>query len=153
MGNGVRRTEWTREQKEQACIQYAIEGNLSKIERDTGIPDSTVGDWKQQDWWVELYGKLRDEKAEEHRAKYVAIIDKAQDRVLEALPKATAQQAMIIAGTGTDKVRLHDGMPTNITQSSDMLSLAKQFEAMIKDKDVILIKDITPQAIDKPDDS
>ena len=124
-------THWTREQKQQAAIQYAIQGSLAKIERDMGIPDATVSTWKKEEWWVELVGALRNEKSEEHRAQYVRIVGKAQKRVLKALPKATAQQAMIIAGVGTDKVRLHDGMPTSISgKAESMSSLANEFRAL-----------------------
>ncbi len=147
-------SKYTDDQRLAAATQYAIQGSLLKIEQSLGIPDSTVGEWKKQEWWVELVGTLRHEKAEEHRAKYVAIIDKAQDRVLEAIPNATAQQAMIIAGVGTDKVRTHDGMPTSYSgQSGDMKALAKQFEAMVKDKEIVVIKTIDPQPIDKTGDS
>ncbi len=138
-----KQVSWTMEQKQQAAIQYAIQGSLAKIERDMGIPKSTVFGWKQDDEWLALVERIRTEKADEHRAQYVKIIAKAQKRVLKALPKATAQQAMIIAGVGTDKVRLADNLPTSITgKAEDMNSLAKQFDALaqsFKEKQVRVV--------------
>ena len=115
-----KQVSWTREQKQQAAIQYAIQGSLKKItDGPLSIPSPTVCGWKKEDWWVALVEEVRSEKAEEHRAQYCKIIDKAQEQTLKALPKATAQQAMIIAGVGTDKVRLHDGLATSITGKAE----------------------------------
>ena len=124
-------SKWSDEDRTQAAIHYAVTGSLTKVEKALGIPDSTVCAWKQQSWWDELVGKVRNEKLEEHRAIYIEIVDKAQAQTLKALPKATAQQAMIIAGTATDKVRLHDGKPTSITKSATGLdAMVKKFEAI-----------------------
>jgi len=58
-------------------------------------------------------------------------VDKAQEVALEKLPEASAQQAMIIAATGTDKIRLHDGMPTEITgKVGTIADLAKEFNKL-----------------------
>ncbi len=135
----VRRTEWTRDQKNQACIQYAIEGNLSKIARDTGIPRTTVNDWSKEEWWVESTVKLRHEKLQEHRAQYIKIVDLAQQQVLLKIGDASAAQANLIACQATDKVRLHDGMPTSIT-SKDNRELAevwKELSRTMRDHGVV----------------
>jgi len=124
-------SKYSDEERTQAAIHYAVTGSLVKTEEATGIPDSTIGTWKKQDWWEELVGSVRDEKGEEHRANYVEIIDKAQKQTLKALPKANAAQAHLIACQATDKVRLHDGMPTAITgKSDDMNSLAQEFRKL-----------------------
>ncbi len=124
-------SKYSDEERTQAAIHYAVTGSLVKTEEATGIPDSTIGTWKKQDWWEELVGSVRDEKGEEHRANYVEIIDKAQKQTLKALPKANAAQAHLIACQATDKVRLHDGMPTAITgKSEDMAALANEFRKL-----------------------
>ncbi len=119
-------SKYSDEQRTQAAIHYAVTGSLVKTEKATGIPDSTIGTWKKQDWWVELVGSVRDEKGEEHRAMYSQIVDKAQRITLEKLPDASAAQANLIACQATDKVKLHDGMPTSITGSIDNRALAEQ---------------------------
>ena len=125
---GVKRTQWTREQKCQAAIQYAIEGSLTKIERDQGIPKATTWSWKENDpLWVEIVTQLQTEKGDEHRAQYVQLVDKAQAKALELIPTMTdAKAAMLMSCMGTDKIRLHDGLATSITgkavTSEDLLN-------------------------------
>ena len=140
-------THWTREQKNQAAIHYAIYGSLAKIERDLGIPKSTACIWKNKGdaVWVETIEQVQTEKGEEHRAMYVKIIDKAQKQVIKALPKANAAQANLIACQATDKVRLHDGMPTSISsKGEDMQALAKEFQKLsrqMRDHKVVAVQD------------
>ena len=112
-------SKYSDEQRTQAAIHYAVTGSLVKTEEATGIPDSTIGTWKKQDWWEELVGNVREKKGEEHRAMYSQIVDKAQRITLEKLPHASAAQANLIACQATDKVKLHDGMPTAITGKAE----------------------------------
>ena len=137
-----KQVSWTQEQKNQACIQYAIEGNLSKIERDQGIPHNTVSDWRKQEWWVELNDKIRHEKAQEHRAKYVQIVDKAQEQVLLKIGDASAAQANLIACQATDKIRLHDGMPTSISSqdNKELCEVWKELSRTMRDHKVISVQ-------------
>ena len=129
MGKQV--THWTKDQKQEAAIHYAIYGSLAKIERDLGIPEATVGTWKRKDdaVWVETVAEVQGEKGEEHRAMYVKIVDKAQKQVIKALTKANAAQANLIACQATDKVRLHDNLPTAISTNMD----AREFTDMCKE--------------------
>jgi len=142
---GKKLTHWTKDQKQEAAIHYAIYGSLAKIERELGIPEATVGTWKRKGdaVWVETVAEVQGEKGEEHRAMYVQIVDKAQKQVIKALPKANAAQANLIACQATDKVRLHDGMPTAITgKSENMAALAKQFDQLaqsFKEKQVNVV--------------
>ena len=143
MGN----VSWTREQKEQAAIQYAIEGNLSKLSRDQSIPKSTLFTWKQDSEWVELIEQIRTEKAEEHIAKYNKIVDMTQDKTIELIPNITsARESALIACMTQDKSLLLQGRPTSIQgQSSDMKSLANEFRKLSQqwdEKQVNVIKTI-----------
>ncbi len=124
-------SKYSDEQRTQAAIHYAVTGSLVKTEEATGIPDSTIGTWKKKDWWEELVGSVRDEKGEEHRAMYSQIVDKAQRITLKKLPDASAAQANLIACQATDKVKLHDGMPTSISGKADSMgALAAEFKAL-----------------------
>ncbi len=126
-------SKYSDEQRTEAAIHYAVTGSLVKTEEATGIPDSTIGTWKKQDWWEELVGSVRNEKGEEHRAVYAKIVDKAQKQTLDKLPDANAAQAHLIACQATDKVRLHDGMPTAISgKAESTASLVKQFEQIAR---------------------
>ncbi len=147
MAELVSKGHWSLEDKTQAAIQYAITGSLTKVEKATGIPDATVCTWKQQDWWVELVGEVRKEKAEEHRAQYSRLVDKAQKKALKLLPNTTsAKEAMLVACMATDKVRLHDGMPTSISgQSAGIQALAQQFKELSEKWDEKQVKVVDNQ--------
>jgi len=139
----VKGSKYTAEQKADVAIQYAISGNMKKVARQSGIPRTTIISWQKQDWWDELIAAVRSEKADEHRAKYSELVDAAQQVALEKLPEASAQQAMIIAATGTDKIRLHDGMPTSIAGNTDTRELAercKELSRTMRDHGVVSIQ-------------
>ncbi len=132
MSNLVRKgSKYTDQQRMEVVVLYAISGNAKKVAKATGIPRTTIVGWKKAEWWQDAVTSVRSEKADEHRAKYSALVDKAQQVALEKLPEASARDAMIIAATGTDKIRLHDGMPTEITgKAESMNSLAAEFRKL-----------------------
>jgi len=122
-------SKYSDQQRMEVAVLYAISGNANKVAKATGIPRTTIVSWKKADWWDDAVVKVRSEKADEHRALYSELVDKAQRVALKKLPDATAQQAMTIAAIGTDKIRLHDGMPTEITgQSGGTQALIKKFD-------------------------
>ena len=133
--------------KEQAAVEYALCGSISKVSRDMDIPLGTVQMWKGSDWWDDITTKVQQEKAAQHRAQYAQIVELAQQQVVDKLPESTAAQANIIAATATDKVRLLDNMPTSITSKTEtMTDLAKQFQALARDikAKTVQVIDITP---------
>jgi hypothetical protein len=132
MSNLVRKgSKYTDQQRMEVVLLYAISGNAKKVAKDTGIPRTTIVGWKKTDWWQDAVMSVRSEKADEHRAKYSELVDKAQQVALEKLPEASARDAMIIAATGTDKIRLADNMPTTITgKAESMNALAAEFKAL-----------------------
>ena len=138
--------------REEAAIQYALHGNISKTARDMDIPVKTVQSWKGSDWWDALIAKVHQEKASEHRAMYSSIVDHAQAITLAKLPEATAAQANIIAATATDKVRLLDNMPTSISGRTDSLeSLKDQFRKLSSTHTIVPNSTITDQKGPKDD--
>ncbi len=122
-------SKYSDQQRMEVVVLYAISGNAKKVAKDTGIPRTTIVGWKKAEWWQDAVTSVRSEKADEHRALYSELVDKAQQVALEKLPEASARDAMIIAATGTDKIRLHDGMPTSINgKSEDIQALTKLFK-------------------------
>ena len=71
-------SKYTDEQRTEAAIQYAISGNMKSVAKTIGIPRTTLVGWKQADWWNELVVTAHHEKADEHRARYSELVDKAQ---------------------------------------------------------------------------
>ena len=136
----TRGSKYTDEQRISAAVIYAAKGTYSAVIREKNIPKSTLSNWSKTDWWDEVIAEVRTEKSGEHRANYVEIIDKAQKQTLKALPKANAAQAHLIACQATDKVRLHDGMPTSIASSIDNRALAdvcKELSRTMRDHRVV----------------
>ena len=137
-------SKYSDQQRMQVVVLYAISGNAKKVAKATGIPRTTIVGWKKAEWWQDAVTSVRSEKADEHRAKYSELVDKAQQVALEKLPEASAAQANLIACQATDKIRLHDGMPTEITGKAESMSaLAKQFDQLaqsFKEKQVNVVE-------------
>jgi len=132
-------SKYTDEQRTQAAIQYAIEGNLKKIEREQGIPNTTLSHWRlHSDWWDEAVARVRAEKADEHIAQYLQTVSVAQEITLAKLPEASAAQAHLIACQATDKAQLLMGLPTSIRgDSSTVQALADEFRKLSADHKAI----------------
>ena len=153
----VKKRTYSNEERSQAAIQYAISGSLAQVERKLGIPDSTLCEWKQTEWWDALTGEIRSEKTNEHRAQYSQLVDEAIAVTRLKLPEATAAQAAVISGVAFDKIRLIDNMPTSIggnSNSAAMQALADTFAKLSsRNKDlsekVQAIEDTVVHTIDK----
>ena len=131
-------SQYTDMQKQQAAIEYCILGNLQAVSDSIGIPRRTLNDWRTAQWFIDLVTELRHSRQDEHITKYLALVDAAQARTMEALPDATAAQASIIAATATDKARLLLNMPTSIRgDSATVQSLAEQFRQLSRDHQAI----------------
>ena len=117
--------------RKQAATLYAVKGVASIVSRDMNIPETTISDWRNTDWWDDIIVQVRSEKSDEHIAQYNKLIDEGQRIALEKLPEASARDAMIIAATATDKTRLLLNQPTSISSNSSSIEqLQKRFEAL-----------------------
>ena len=136
----------------QAGIEYAVSGNLSDVERSTGISKSTLSLWHTKGIWDELIEQVRTEKAHEHRQAYSRLVDKSLRAAEAGIDKLEGKdlspndiKALVVAGaTSTDKVRLADNQPTSIQAKTDsMTSLAQEFARLsrqaIKDEGKVLV--------------
>jgi len=124
-------SKYTDEQRTEAAIQYAVSENMKSVAKTIGIPRTTLVGWKKAEWWDTAVTSVRNEKADEHRARYSELVDAAQQVALEKLPEASARDALIIAATSTDKIRLHDNLPTAITgDSTTVEALANEFREL-----------------------
>jgi len=135
-----KRVRRTQEDKNQAAIQYAIHGVMSKVSKDTSIPRTTLISWSDQDWWVDIIDTVRHEKQQEHIATYSRIVDAAQAVVLEKIEDASASQASLIACQAQDKGLLLQGRPTSISSSAQTpQQVADQFMKMIQASDKAIV--------------
>ena len=143
----AKRRQYTKTQKEQAAVEYALKGSFTQVGKALDIPHQTIESWAK-DWegWDDLISRVQDEKSKQHRANYVAIIDKAQRITLEKLDDCSAKDASVISGISFDKTRLIDNQPTSISSNTgDMKALVSKFQAMAdtyKEKQVNVVQTI-----------
>jgi len=142
----VTKRRYTREQKQQAAIEYAIRGSYTQVGLHLDIPKATVIGWsKTYEGWDEVITQVHAEKEQQHRANYSKIIDLAQQVTLDKLPEATAAQAHLVSCQATDKTRLIDNRPTSISSnagSQDAIKgLIEQFKKVSREnRDITAIK-------------
>jgi hypothetical protein len=126
-------SKYTAEDRLRAAVEFCVSGNMKVVASRTGIPRTTLGDWKRSEWWDEVIGKVRHEKAEELDANLTKLIDssfeQAQDRVENGDYRVNKEgelfrvpmggRDLVIAGaTVYDKQRLHRNQPTSIKSES-----------------------------------
>jgi hypothetical protein len=122
------------QQRIDAAIMYAHKGSFSATSREVGIPRQTICTWKDCEWWDRVVSEVRQQKNDLYVAKYGDIIEQAVDIVQEKLPESSARDAMIIAATANDKLRLALNQPTSIRGDSDSIkSLAAEFAKLSQD--------------------
>ena len=139
-------SKYTDEDRRRVAVEFFVTGNMKEVSRRTRIPRTTLGDWKQSEWWDELIGTVRHEKGEELDANLTKLIDssfeQAQDRVENGDYRVNKDgklirvpmggRDLVIAGaTVYDKQRLHRNQPTSIKgDSKSMTELAAQFRKL-----------------------
>ena len=135
-------SQYTADQKTDACVRYAIKGTLAAVSRDTDIPETTLSNWVKSDWWQSLLVEIRAQKQDEHISRYHSLTEKAlnkADKALDSLPEqldATAIKNLVTtAAVSTDKARLLQSLPTSIRgDSSTVNSLVEQFNQLSREQ-------------------
>ena len=146
-------SKYTDDQRKQAAMQYAVDGLLSKIEQEQGIPQQTLSDWKQTEWWVEIVSEVRLEKEGELDAKLTRLIDNSYDHALDELENGnvTYSQALIGGSIAFDKQRILRNLPTSISSNQDTKTLCeawKELSRTMRDHGVVS----TQQQVNKPEE-
>ena len=142
-------SKYTDEDRRRAVVEYCVLGNTKKVAKTTGIPRTTINDWKKTDWWDEEIVKVRHEIDDQILGQNLQIATKAGENVLDSLEngdeklvwdkdkkehvikrvKPGAYQSMLVSGISQDKARVQLNLPTLITQTSSGLdAMVKKFE-------------------------
>ena len=156
-------SKYTDEDRRRTVVEYCVLGNTKQVAKITGIPRTTINDWKKTDWWDEESVKVRHEINEHILAQNLQIATKAGERVLDSLAngdeklvwdkteckyvikhvKPSGKEAAVIGGIYQDKARVQQSLPTGITsKSTDMVALANEFRKLSlqwDDKQIISI--------------
>jgi transposase-like protein len=147
----------------RAVAAYLIHGTINKVSETTGIPKTTLRDWRNQEWWGPLADEVRAEKEIEFQAGFSRIVESAIGEIEDRLEHGdvklvktkngyeqqrvpvSAKDATMVAAIGYDKLRLSLNLPTSIRATSDnsLEALAEKFKKIAKEyrREVI---DVTP---------
>ena len=146
-------SKYSDEDRRTVVVEYSVLGNVKMVAQITGIPRTTINDWRKSDWWDEVSVMVRPEIQDRILNQNLQIATKAGERVLDSLEhgdeklvwdKATGEHvikrvkpagkdAAVIGGIAQDKARLQMNLPTKITSNTnDMLALARQFQEITR---------------------
>ena len=128
-------SKYSDEDRRQVVVEYLITGNMKKVAKSTGIPETTLSDWKQSEWWDGLVGEVRTEKDAEIQAQFSKIIEKSCEETLDRLEngdevhtkdgikriKMRGKDVATVGGIVFDKLQLSLKRPTSISSTSDSL--------------------------------
>lgn len=128
-----------------ACLE-ANDGNLSATSREIGVSVNTLKYWRDEFVTPPNFTEVRNQKKDELSDIYERVARRylSETEVDDKAKATSAKDAIIVAATATDKMRLLRGLPTEIIeiapQIATLIDLMKQanhtpsdvFEAMIK---------------------
>ena len=134
--------------KQRAAVAVVAHGTSKAASQVTGIPASTIRDWRNNDPnFAELLQDAQTEFSEQLQAQLTQIIDLAHANVLDRLRHGDEQvnartgervrvpvrgkDCAIIGAVAIDKLRIIQGQPTRITEAGPNLQeLRDHFEAI-----------------------
>lgn len=112
----ARRKYSDREKAEALALLEAANGNVTETSRQTGIPDSTIAQWRDGRGINEdVVPDLKEFKKKQLSDKFAAIAHKFLDLAYEKTEEIKSTGWMPGAGIATEKHLLLTGQPTVIT--------------------------------------
>lgn len=81
----VKNTNWPKEKKLQAVVNYLATGNMKLVSGLTGVEYGLLRQWKMQPWWKEFEIEIRATENLELDNKLTKLVDKSLDATLERL--------------------------------------------------------------------
>lgn len=100
---------WAQQQKLECVLAYIATGSESHAAAVTGIPKTTIHDWRYQPWWKELVQQIHDEQDDAHNASIQKIIDKAINTVQDRLDHGDFQYDQKTGELIRKPINLRDG--------------------------------------------
>ena len=82
---------WSENKRIDVVTTWLITGNLALTASTTGVPLSTLKEWKRQPWWAELVTDIQTESDQELDAKLAKRIEKALEVVNDRLENGDFQ--------------------------------------------------------------
>jgi len=85
-----------------ACIVYTVTGSMSKTERITNIPISSISYWRNKPWFLKVQDQVRKIRNDFLEAQLTQITEQATDAILDRLENGDEIYDMKMG----DKVRI-----------------------------------------------
>jgi hypothetical protein len=126
------RREYGPDDKLKAAVIYVTTGSQMKAAESIGTDRQVINAWvhKGDPIWVEMVEKAQENYDKELPGKLSGLIEKAIDRIGEALPNSTANQAATVLGICFDKRQIIQNKPTSISGRKEEID--KELEATAK---------------------
>jgi len=79
-------SKYTDEDRRRVVVEWCLHGNQMAIERNIGIPNTTISHWRlHSDWWDEEVAKVRDEINEQILAQNLTNAIKAGEALADRI--------------------------------------------------------------------
>jgi len=130
----------TKEKIAEVVATYYVTGSGLETAKRTGVPDTTISDWRRTEWWEEATVVVRDEKSQELDSMLTGLIHKAVETSAERLENGdhkisrgkegvevvrvpvSARDAIMVGAIAYDKRQIGRALPTSITEDSGRLA-------------------------------
>ena len=76
---------WSDKKKIEVVTSWLALGKMPLVEAVTGVPTSTVKQWKLQPWWADMVHQIQTDSDQELDTKLSSIVDKSLEAVNERL--------------------------------------------------------------------
>ena len=120
--------------------------NQSATARAVGYDESSIRNWREEEWFTELERELLESIESETKARSRAIVKAGQEAALDRLENGErkwdsergeliaepvrAKDAAIIAGIWHDKLRIMESKPTKIILDQSLSAVMEQFKRL-----------------------
>jgi len=81
----ITRGVYDAEDRDNAVSLYLQTGSMYQVHQLTGIPKTTLHQWKHSDWWPEVVRAFREEKNAVQEANMTVVLDKTLHKINERL--------------------------------------------------------------------
>lgn len=146
-------TRYTNNDRIKAAAVFSVVGKIKKTSEICNIPQRTLQDWHNTDWWEDLLTNIRAINKDLVNVRTQNIINKTFDKMEQRLDNGdyatydlvskeiiykpvSAKDCATIFGIMFDKQRINNSLATNITATTThhLIDIKQQFEAMTSSK-------------------
>ncbi|MCC6382829.1 MAG: helix-turn-helix domain-containing protein [Dehalococcoidia bacterium] len=129
------RQQYTDDDRARGFLALTIhDGNVKRVARETGIPESTVRRWKQEwerDGVPEIVHEIAAQDAGEFVDDAVRVRDKALAEIERKIPDAKTSELITVVGVLDDKITRAKGLATHRTEVKHELPSPEEITAAL----------------------